>query len=133
MLQGNYALLVSGGEGSCLSLRKVLNQAGLHVRVVRGCAEARKVLADYYLPAVLFCDAALPDGTWADILASAGAGTRQVPVIVVSRVVDVNLYINALDMGASDFIVPPFYHHDISHVVRCAVGKRAEPGRLAAS
>ena len=51
----------------------------------------------------------------------AAAGGRQVPVIVVSRVVEINLYIDALEKGASDFIVPPFYHQDISHVLKCAV------------
>lgn len=120
MRQGSSVLMVCGGEEMHLPLRKVLNEAGIDVRLVQTCAEARQVLKDFSVPVALFSDICLPDGTWADILALATQGERQVPVIVVSRVVDINLYINALEKGASDFIVPPFYYQDVLHVLKCS-------------
>jgi DNA-binding NtrC family response regulator len=120
MQEESSVLMVSGGEGTNLALRKVLNEAGIHVCLVRSCAEAQTVLKGLTRPAVLFSDTALPDGTWADVLALANQAERHVPVVVVSRVVDINLYISALEKGASDFIVPPFYHQDISHILKCA-------------
>lgn len=121
MLQENTVLMVSAAGEIDLSLRKVLNDAGMHVRVARSCAEALSVLASPSPPAIVFCEASLPDGDWGDILAFASGESTNVPVIIVSRVVDINLYINALEEGAADFIVPPFYRQDLSHVVSCAM------------
>jgi DNA-binding NtrC family response regulator len=121
MREGSCVLMVSGDMGTHVALRKVLSATGIRVRLARTCAEASAILEKFSTPAALFSDATLPDGTWADIMELAGAGSRQVPVIVVSRVVDINLYINALEKGASDFIVPPFCHQDISHVLKCAM------------
>lgn len=121
MLQGNTALVVSGAGGVDLSLRKVLFEAGMHVRVVTGCGEARLALRDLGPPAVVFCDVSLPDGAWNDVLLLSTSQGWNAPVVVVSRVVDINLYINVLEMGAADFVVPPFYAQDISHVLNCAI------------
>jgi len=121
MKPGSSVLLVSGGGGTHLALRKVLDEAGMHVCLAGSCAEVQTALKAFKAPAVVFSDAALPDGTWLDVLSLARQTRRRVPVIVVSRVVDINLYISVLENGASDFIVPPFYQQDISHVLRCAV------------
>lgn len=121
MKEDSCVLMVSGDDGTHLALRKALSAAGVRVRLARTCEEARAILERFSTPAALFSEVMLPDGTWADIVELAAAGSRQVPVIVVSRVVDINLYINALEKGASDFIVPPFYYRDISHVLKCAV------------
>lgn len=124
MMQGRSVLLVSAGGGTHTALRNVLDNTGASIRFARSCAEARKMLEDLKNPAVLFADTDLPDGTWMDVLALAKRARQCLPVVVVSRVVDINLYITALESGASDFIVPPFYHQDISHVLQCAANTR---------
>lgn len=133
MREQSGVLMVSCGDAANLALRKVLNDAGIHVRTARSYAEAQVVLKSCNVPAVLFSDTALPDGTWADILALATEEGRHVPVVVVSRVVDINLYINALEKGASDFIVPPFYLQDISYVLKGATQKGVTIQALAAA
>jgi len=120
MKPGSSVLLVSAGGGTHTALRSVLDDAGVPVRFARSCAEAQKIIKDLRIPAVLFSDTDLPDGTWMDVLALATQGQRRLPVVVVSRVVDINLYITALESGASDFIVPPFFRQDIAHVLQCA-------------
>ncbi len=138
MKQGSSVLLVSAGGGTHAALRNVLKDTGVDVHFAGSCAEAQKILNDLKIPAVLFADTDLPDGTWMDVLALAKRAHQRVPVVVVSRVVDVNLYITTLESGASDFIVPPFYRQDISHVLQCAArtGKAGEdfcmPGVAAA-
>lgn len=121
MLQQNTVLMVSATGNDDFVLRKVLNEAGMHVRLAASCAEALEVMMGLTPPSIVFSDATLPDGTWADILAFAGGGSSRIPVIVVSRVVDVNLYINTIEQGAADFVVPPFCRQDISHVMSCAM------------
>lgn len=133
MKEDSCVLMVSCDGVSHFALRNVLSTAGVRVRVARTCAEARAILESSSTPAALFSDATLPDGTWADILDLVAAGSRQVPVIVVSRVVDIGLYINVLEKGASDFIVPPFYHQDISHVLKCAVRANVDVQRATAA
>ena len=68
MRQGPSVLLVGGEEKVPLALRNVLSEAGLDVRLVQICAEARRTLNGFSVPAALFTGMALPDGTWADIL-----------------------------------------------------------------
>lgn len=109
-------LWVSGEQSTDLALRKVLRDAGMGVRVAQSCAEVWRMLRDFGAPDVMFCDTSLPDGTWSDILALASRGTKPIPVIVLSRVGDINLCVKALQEGAADFIVPPFYGSDISHL-----------------
>jgi FixJ family two-component response regulator len=74
------------------------------------------------LPAAVFSDAVLADGTWADVLFSAAQARKPLPVIVVSRITDIRLYIRALENGAADFIVPPFGVPEITDVLRCVTG-----------
>ncbi len=73
------------------------------------------------VPHLIFTDTALPDGTWADVLSLAADTIEPANVIVVSRIVDIKLYIEAIECGAFDFIVPPFAAADLVHVLRCAV------------
>lgn len=48
---------------------------------------------------------------------------RAIPVIVVSGVLDIELYLTVLESGATDFIVPPFPAGDLAYVVHTATGK----------
>lgn len=133
-MQGEgFVLLLSGGEGIDVGFRRVLTEAGVHVRIVRTCAEAVATLKSLSDSAVLFWAGALPDGTGAGVLSTAAKGERHVPVIVVSRVVDFNLYINALEKGASDFIAPRFYRQDISREANCATENGNRSQTLAAA
>ena len=132
MQLGNTVLIVSGG-GVDLELGKVLNDAGVTVRLAKTCAEARDVVAKCDVPCVLFSDVSLPDGTWIDILTLANEGERNIPVILLSRVVDIALYISALEAGACDFVVPPYYHQDIAHILKCAANEGLAVQRIAAA
>ena len=40
---------------------------------------------------------------------------------MVSRLVDVGLYVDTMEGGAFDFIVPPLSANELTHVVKCAV------------
>ncbi len=71
-------------------------------------------------PLLVFTDRQLPDGTWRDIVRLAESAHAPTSVIVVSRLTDVRLYVDAIEQGAYDFIVPPFEAAGLAHVVRCA-------------
>jgi FixJ family two-component response regulator len=72
---------------------------------------------------VIFADSTLPDGTWADIVSLADKCPRPLNVVVVSRELDLDLYMKVLESGAFGFIVPPFMDADLLHIVNCTVWK----------
>jgi len=115
-------LLVSEQDEVAQALRKVLEAQGVKTQLVRNIAQANAILEQDALPAAVFSDAVLTDGTWADVVFLAAQARMPVPVIVVSRINDMRLYIRALENGAADFIVPPFAPPEIAHVLRCATG-----------
>ena len=73
-------------------------------------------------PELVFTDTQLPDGTWSDVVRLAEGARAPVNVIVVSRLVDIPLYVRAIEQGAFDFITPPFESADLAYVIRCAAG-----------
>ena len=72
-------------------------------------------------PQLIFTEVDLSDGSWETVLALARKSSIPINVIVISRAVDVSLYIQVLEQGAYDFIVPPFEVSEIDHVVRNAL------------
>jgi DNA-binding NtrC family response regulator len=118
------ALLVQDEEGPWAELTALLQKHGLQTTQARNCAEAQVALR-IHPPSLVFTDAVLQDGTWADIQALAKGAGRAMPVIVVSRFVDIPLYLDVLEKGAADFIVPPFRGADIAYVVKGALLSRS--------
>jgi|SRR5690242_6733374 len=114
-------LLVHDEDDPMKELNALLKRQGLETFRLRGCAGVETVMADPEPPHLIFTDAALPDGTWADVKNMAARTHWAVPVIVVSRLVNLPLYLEALENGASDFIVPPFRDADLAYVIQSAL------------
>jgi DNA-binding NtrC family response regulator len=116
------ALLVHYEEMPMTELKFVLDRLGIETWGARTCAEAEAALSGAEPPRLIFTDTVLTDGTWANVTALAGKGRLALSVIVVSRQVDIPLYLDVLESGASDFIVPPFRDADVAQVVKGALG-----------
>lgn len=115
------ALLVYDHEYPLSDLRLLLDRLGFESLRARSCAEARRLLASPAPPHLAFTDTHLLDGGWAETVSFAARVRRPVPVIVVSRTVDLTLYLDALESGAAEFIVPPFRDADVSFVTEGAL------------
>jgi len=115
------ALLVHYEEMPMTELKFVLDRLGIETSRARTCAEAEAALDGAEPPRLIFTDTVLTDGTWAKVTALAGKGRPALSVIVVSREVDIPLYLD-VESGASDFIVPPFRDADVAQVVKGALG-----------
>jgi DNA-binding NtrC family response regulator len=120
------ALLVDGKEEEFRALEHALHNAGIRTQRVHTCSQARAALRGPGELRLILTATALADGTWADVLDLAKVHGSAIPVIVVSRFVDVSLYIKTLESGASDFIVPPFSAGDLAYVVHTQF-RRAAP------
>lgn len=119
------ALLVDDKEGEFRTLEQTLHNVGIRTQCVHTCSEARAALRGPGALRLILTATSLADGTWADVLNLAKMHGSAVPVIVVSRFVDVGLYIKTLESGASDFIVPPFSAGDLAYLVHSQLRRAA--------
>ena len=115
------ALLVSGWANWKSGLKSMLEHRGIAVFDAPSCAEAALLLHGYTPPHIVFTDMQLEDGSWTGILSLAETSSMPVNVIVVSRNADIDTYVQALERGAFDFIVPPLETSEIDHVIRNAM------------
>jgi DNA-binding NtrC family response regulator len=124
------------------ALRMALEEQSIGIHSAKTCAEAALALLSNFPPHLVFTEIQLTDGDWADILTLAGKASEPVNVIVVSPLVDIGFYVQAIERGAFDFIVPPLSDPEFMHVVRIAaenaVSRRARhdaifPGSLIAA
>ncbi len=102
-------------------LKLALESQSIQIRWLTTVQELGPLLQEANPPHLVFTEARLPDGTWADVVKKALGAPKPVKVIVVSRLVDVSLYVDTMEGGAFDFIVPPLSANELAHVVKCAV------------
>ena len=102
-------------------LKQALEGRSIKVNWLQNCREALPLLREADPPHLVFTEALLPDGTWADVVKLALEALKPVKVIVVSRLIDYRLYVQTMGSGAFDFIVPPVTSDELAHVLACAV------------
>ncbi len=115
------ALLVHDREEPFEALRLILENQRIKTYRARNRADLSRLLSQPNPPQLVFTDTVLPDATWEEVLGMAVGAGGPLRVIVVSRVVNLGLYLKVLESGAFDFIVPPFLASDLAHIVRCAM------------
>jgi len=126
------ALLVTGEGQHFKALRSALEEQGFEILWARSFAEAQDVLRHPAPPQIIFTDTSLPDGDWENVLQLALKAPAHVDVIVVSRLVDIKLYLDVLERGAKDFIVPPFEATLLRDVMHDAIREGMQSGYPAA-
>ncbi|MFZ0962000.1 MAG: response regulator [Terriglobia bacterium] len=114
------ALLVQPRHDPLEALRRALEEHAIETSTARNCAEAAQALWSDLPPHLVFTGIQLADGNWADVLALAAKASAPVNVIVVAPFADVSFYVQTIECGAFDFIVPPLSDQELHHVVRIA-------------
>jgi DNA-binding NtrC family response regulator len=114
------ALLVHDRADHLLALERALG--GQRVQIFRAstCREAGNFLQSSQPPHVIFTDTKLPDGGWPDVLELAANAAEPVNVIIVARLADVRLYLDAMAHGAFDFITPFSAGLGVDHLLHAA-------------
>lgn len=113
------------------ALRFALEAQSIKWQHVKSGEDLRHTLNEIRHPRVIFTDVALPDGTCTDVLAITTKTRIPVNAVLVARLADTRLYVEAIEKGAFDFVVAPFSGQDLNHVLRCAVDgvvRRARTG-----
>ncbi|MGH9353462.1 MAG: hypothetical protein ACRD2G_15090 [Terriglobia bacterium] len=125
-MKGITALMVHDEEETFRDLKRRVSVLGIPSLQLRTFVEIKYFLKRLHHPALIFTATALPDGTWADVVEAAKNAAPPCPVIVVSRFVDLSLYLEALQKGAADFIVTPFTTAELESIIRSATTRLAE-------
>jgi len=114
------ALLVFHQTEPFDEIKAALGKIAVPTKRAQTLAEAKLALSDANPPLLAFTESELPDGKWSEIVSFSEKASSQVNVIVVGQTLNANLYASAVEVGAFDYIAPPFEGADLAHVVRCA-------------
>jgi DNA-binding response OmpR family regulator len=114
-------LLVHDEAQAFGGLEETLHQQEIMTRHAHGCAQARSMLEESGPVDLVLTDVALPDGVWRDVIGLVREARKPTPVIVISRVVNMRLYLDTQDGGAADFIVPPIAARELAYVLTAAL------------
>ncbi len=112
-------LAVGGRSDDFRSLRTILEAGDWNVREAASYDEAANLMEDGP-PAVIACDAELPDGDWKDLFHLAAALENPPPVVVVSRHADERLWAEVLNAGGYDLLARPFESVEVLRVMDMA-------------
>jgi len=117
------ALLIFHQTKPYNDVEAALQKLAISTKRARTLAEAGQILSNVNPPLLAFTESKLPDGNWADVVSLSERAASAVSVIVVAQEIDTKFYASAIEIGASDFVAPPFDTLDLAHVVRCAADK----------
>ena len=109
-------LFVSGRREDAPRLSQMLHALPLSVDHVGTVQQARAKLHQKDYPVVL-TEAALPDGTWLDVLHMTREGPREAEVIVTDPQADARFWSEALNLGAYDLLAQPFYEPEVRRIL----------------
>jgi len=113
-------LLACTDPESRQTLNSLLGQCGVQTVVSSSVRESRRILARGGV-AMVFCEARLADGSFREVLRQAGSTSQRVPVVVASRLDDTNQYLEAMRLGAFDFIACPYRRSEVEWIVQNAL------------
>jgi DNA-binding NtrC family response regulator len=112
-------LVVGSDVGNRTALVNILEECGLEPVIASNVEEAGNILARRPTH-VVFCEDNLPDGSFREILRLVRATRPDSQVVVSSKLGDVDQYIEAMILGAFDFIAPPYRDADVISVIDSA-------------
>ena len=119
-----FSLLIIDDELHLLrSLSHLLSTKDLEVTTVENGEKAIKLLPDKSFDIVL-CDICLPGKNGIDVLKEIKQVSPETAVIMMTAYATVDTTIQALRLGASDYILKPFEPEEITFVVEKAVEAR---------
>jgi ActR/RegA family two-component response regulator len=115
------ALIINEDRSMLQGLQAILQQQNVETRCALNFSDGRALFASDALSEIIFTGTSFSDGTWRDVLAMAQATDPPSAVVLVTRLDEIGMYLDAMAEGACDYIVPPFAEADVAHIVRSAL------------
>jgi len=116
-------LVVDDDAGVARAVRLVLEGAGHTVEVAGNAAAAREHIGAGAIDLVV-TDLKLPDGTGIEVLKAAKARDPDLPVMMITAFAEVETAVQAMKLGAFDYLAKPFDNERLLALVRTALRLR---------
>lgn len=116
-------LVVDDEKLVCWSLSQMLTEADFSVQTAMNGAEARRKFEEF-VPEMILLDVRLPDANGVDLLSEFKDKDEDVIVVMITAYADADSAVNALKLGADDYIGKPFDIDNIRHVVERSFEKK---------
>lgn len=101
-------LIVASDSDKRRELVGVLRRCGIDATLCGGLAEAFPYVVQPVAFHVIFCEETLVDGNYRDLLHLAKQSGSEIPVVVCSLLGEFPAYLEAMELGAFDFVAPPY-------------------------
>lgn len=118
-------LIVDDDPTFCMMLKTFLSQNGFEVKEVFSAGSGSKAFRDGNFDIVL-TDYRLPDKDGIDLLKEFKALKPHVPVILMTRYADIRTAVNAIKLGAFEYVAKPVNPDEILLTIRTALKKKSE-------
>lgn len=105
-LAASRILIVDDDNEICRTLQELLELEGYAVIIVHALAEALAVVDDSY--DLLISDLALPDGDGLELVRRCRDAQLDLPVVIMTGYASLETAIQALQLGAYDYVLKPF-------------------------
>ena len=116
-------LVVDDEKLVCWSLSEMLTEAGFQVETALTGADARAMFESFQ-PEMVLLDVRLPDANGIELLSEFKSQDEDVVVVMITAYADADSAVNALKIGADDYIGKPFDLDNIKHVVEQSFEKK---------
>jgi DNA-binding NtrC family response regulator len=120
MIGRTRVLVALADPASRRALSNLLPQQEVEAVFASTMREVRAVLAHEPV-AMVVCEDALIDGNYRDLLPVAQFAHSDVPVVVASRTDNPEEYLEAMKLGAFDFVSAPFSRAELDRIVHNAL------------
>ncbi len=107
------------------SLERMLAAAGFEPKTCATVADTLRALSNESV-SLVFCQERLPDGTYRDVLRFFGSEATSL-LVVCANFYDKKSYIEAMSMGAFDYITAPYLRRDVEWIVGNVARKPPRP------
>ncbi|MBI5558004.1 MAG: sigma-54-dependent Fis family transcriptional regulator [Deltaproteobacteria bacterium] len=115
-MREHRVLVVDDEKLVCWSLSQMLTGAGYAVQTAMSGAEARAKFTDF-IPEMVLLDVRLPDANGVELLKEFKGHDEDIVVLMITAYADADSAVNALKIGADDYIGKPFDVENIRHIV----------------
>ncbi len=112
-------------------MRRALEQEGYDVTAADSAAEGRRQVSDRRFDLVL-TDLKLGDGSGLEVLADARRHQPEAPVVVLTAFGTVQTAVEAMKLGAADFLEKPLEIDELYELARCHLGGAGSADRFEA-
>jgi two-component system response regulator PilR (NtrC family) len=96
---------------------EILAQCGLEPVIAADTSEVRAVFAQRPVH-LAFCEEGLPEGGFREVLRLAKTTGSGVAIVVCSLLGELDQYLEAMQLGAFDFIAPPYRRDEVESIVK---------------